>query len=291
MKVGDATATDTATTDATGAFTLVVGDPGEYDVEALKEHYGFDYPNGSRRVSVAAGENKAFGDVQANTWNVFDLTGARATDSTKIVMRFFSVRRQSGRDYGLPSGNVGAVVYSSKYRDADGTWRNVDLESHGDGRDASLGAVTRCGRRAGRTFPADTFTVRIVAKSTNGRGGRGATLDSAIATAVVPAKASGMAQRSAVSAPPPVADPGGPNAAASFSDGVVWEAGRSGTLGVAEAAAPELETASGRPARVTRQGEGDAGVDGVRDRVRTGRGRGAGGGDRDGQARDREGAG
>ncbi len=277
-KVGAGTATDTATTDATGAFTLVVGDPGEYDVEARKDQYGFDYPNGSRRVSVAAGENKAFGDVQANTWRILDLTGARATDSTKIVMRFFSVRRRSGRDYGLPSGNVGAVVYSSKYRDADGTWRNVDLENHGDGRDAFLGAVGRGGRRAGRTFPADTFTVRIVAKSTNRRGGRGATLDSAIATAVVPAKASGMAQRSAVSVSPPVADPVGSNATASFSDGVAR-------------AAPELGTASGRPARVARREEGDAGVDGVRDRNRMGLGRGAGGGDRDGRARDRARAG
>ena len=194
-QAGSSAPADTATTDATGAFTLTAKEPGLYEVHASKNRYGFDYPDGDRRVQVAAGESEAFGDIQSNTWRILDLTAERAPDTTKVVMRFFSLHALPGRDYGVPEGNVGPISYQSQYRDRDGTWKYVVPSFHGDDRAAFLVYVWQGGGQAGSRFPDDTFTIRIKAIS---KDGGGATLDSVFSTALVPARPGRPSQRQTI---------------------------------------------------------------------------------------------
>ncbi len=147
-KVGDTIAADATTTDATGTFTLTVSDPGAYDVEASKNRYGFNYPNGSQRVSVAAGAAESFGDIQSNTWQVLDLTAERASDMTKVIMRFSSLKAIPGRDYGVPEGTTGGIKYTSQYRDVSGEWKHVDFAYHGSSQDAFLASPWQGGGQA-----------------------------------------------------------------------------------------------------------------------------------------------
>ncbi len=107
--------------------------------------FGFDYPNGSRIVSVAPGQNKNFGNLQTNTWmllgptptrqinrrdtsasiisvggggnvtrgGIGGLKGNRAKEKTishhylaKVLrIQHFDRTIQSDRDYGIPEGN------------------------------------------------------------------------------------------------------------------------------------------------------------------------------------------
>ena len=55
---------DSYTTRKTGTFRLSVPF-GTYDIEGASDGYGYEYPNGVKRVTVAPGQALAFGDIEA----------------------------------------------------------------------------------------------------------------------------------------------------------------------------------------------------------------------------------
>ncbi len=186
-KAGASSVLDSATTGSSGLFAFSVPF-GDYDVEATKDKYGFDYPNGSRRVSVAPGQRRNFGRIQANTWKLLNARaergpGTTSTDSTitppvtshrwdeKIIVRYASTRRESGRDYGMPPGNNGRISAQYHYRDTDGAWKWLgEFENIPGAQNQSEGLMTRAwqgGGNAGNRIPDDTFTVRIQSRSLN----------------------------------------------------------------------------------------------------------------------------
>ncbi len=162
-----ATVVDSMKTGSSGTFRLKVPF-GDYDLRATKsiprmgpkgveipgrtfDGFGFDYPNGSRRVSVAPGQSKDFGKIQTNTWMLLDVMpewGTWSRDSTRSILsvgsngsvtrggiggltgsgtkekrksNFYQISHlfishfdrtmHAGRDYGVPDGHR-AVYYS-----------------------------------------------------------------------------------------------------------------------------------------------------------------------------------
>ncbi len=176
---------DSMKTGASGTFRLDVPF-GDYDLRASKsiprtgpngveipgrtfDGFGFDYPNGSRRASVAPGQNKNFGKIQTNTWI---LVGARAErrrilskersryiisvdsggsvtvgggagetrrssfyDPNVVVVHQFDRTMHPGRDYGVPKG------LSPWYFDYFGYFRSTK-----DSLDNSLSQAPVCSR-------------------------------------------------------------------------------------------------------------------------------------------------
>ncbi len=136
-KVGDTTTVvDSVTTGASGIFTLNVPF-GDYDIRASKADprvkgggrgYGFDYPNDSRTVSVAPGERKDYGKIQANTWLLRGLRAERimkkdsvvGSDTIQVWTNAASIFHLDAiiykdRNYELSAGNVGDPQYRTFY--------------------------------------------------------------------------------------------------------------------------------------------------------------------------------
>ncbi len=170
---------DSMKTGSSGTFRLKVPF-GDYDIRATKsiprmgpngveipgrtfDGFGFDYPNGSRRVSVAPGQNKNFGKIQTNTWMLLDvmpewgtfsedssstilsvgsngnvtrggvggLTGSGPKEKKKsffyedtyILFSHFDRTLQAGRDYGIPEGHR-MVYYDGVTSSVNGRYRS-----------------------------------------------------------------------------------------------------------------------------------------------------------------------
>ncbi len=198
-KAGESTATDSTTTGETGVFTFNVPF-GAYDVAASKDMWGFVYPSGSQRVSVAPGESKDYGTIDARTWVLRNVSAERGPawldsvpktnevivavhkDSAMVIFRYTNYDAEDGitdAQRGLPATNSGLPEYNYWYRDTDGMWRFMyhwkELPGESDdvwNKGVVLRACTDPGVSAqlcaaGRRVPDDTFTVRIESRSTN----------------------------------------------------------------------------------------------------------------------------
>ncbi len=184
-KVGASAATDSTTTGSTGVFTLSVPF-GAYDVEASKEFHGFDYPNGSQRVSVAPGERRDFGKIQANTWLFLDLTAERAgatVDSVanangdsvavhkqpdNVIVRYFSRELVAGRNYGMPPGTGDRPAVFFYYTQGDSINNasplfldSMDMGTRTQADWTKKGYYLSSARRSTLDFPDDTFSLMV----------------------------------------------------------------------------------------------------------------------------------
>ncbi len=135
------TVIDSTTTGASGTFTLAVPF-GDYRVTVSKKNWGVTYPNGSNRVSLAPGQRKNWGKLDARTWIIRNASAKRGpperttdgphTDTLgKVHISFADKRLDSdltAAQYGLPSqwdsGPPVVVGETYFFRDNDSTnWR------------------------------------------------------------------------------------------------------------------------------------------------------------------------
>ncbi len=220
-KAGESTATDSMTTGETGVFTFNVPF-GAYDVAVSKNRWGFVYPNGSQRVSVAPGESKDYGTIDARTWVLRNVSVERGPgvvdsvansvgdsvavhkDSAKVLFRYtnFTVAETgvlTTAQWGLPTGSVPPVGYEFWYRAADGNWRFMWHSENPPGDTVTTSNYGRMMRACsdpgvssrlcatGRVVPDDTFSVRVISKIGTTSGGRGTLLDADTLVLTVPA--------------------------------------------------------------------------------------------------------
>ncbi len=220
-KTGETKATDSMTTGPSGLFTLKVPF-GEYDIAAAKSRWGFVYPNSSQRTSLAPGQRKNFGTIDARTWvlrnvsvergpgvvdsvaNVVRDSVAVHKDSAKVLFRYtnFTVAETgvlTTAQWGLPTGSVPPVGYEFWYRAADGNWRFMWHSENPPGDTVTTSNYGRMMRACsdpgissrlcatGRVVPDDTFSVRVISKIGTTSGGRGTLLDADTLVLTVPA--------------------------------------------------------------------------------------------------------
>ncbi len=196
-KAGATAATATDTVGASGTFTFKVPF-GDYTVAATLDNWGFKYPNGSQSASLAPGQRKNFGTIEARTWVLRNVSATRGPpwvdsvanvvgdslavhkDSAKVLFRYTNYDAEDGitaAQRGLPATNSGLPEYNYWYRATDGNWRfmyhweNLPGESGWNKgvvlRACSDPAVSGALCATGRRVPDDTFTVRIESRSTN----------------------------------------------------------------------------------------------------------------------------
>ncbi len=177
---------DSTTTGAAGIFTLKLPF-GDYDVVATKDvFHGFDYPNDNQRVSLAPGQRRDFGRIQANTWLFLDLSAERAratVDSVAnevrdsiavhkqpddVIVRYFSRELVAGRNYGMPpgTGTRPAVFFYYMQGDSINNASPLFLDSKDMGTSTQAdwtkkGYFLRSARRSTLDFPDDTFTLWV----------------------------------------------------------------------------------------------------------------------------------
>ncbi len=177
---------DSTTTGAAGIFTLKLPF-GDYDVVATKDvFHGFDYPNDNQRVSLAPGQRRDFGRIQANTWLFLDLAAERAratVDSVAnevrdsiavhkqpddVIVRYFSRELVAGRNYGMPpgTGTRPAVFFYYMQGDSINNASPLFLDSKDMGTSTQAdwtkkGYFLRSARRSTLDFPDDTFTLWV----------------------------------------------------------------------------------------------------------------------------------
>ncbi len=218
--------TMTDTVGAAGTFTFKVPF-GDYTVSATKDKWGFKYPNNSQSASLAPGQRKNFGTIEARTWVLRNVSAKRGPpwvdkldatntvaandsvavhkDSAKVDIRYAnwsSVDGLSGitdAQRGLPATNVGAPTFQYWYRATDGNWRfmfHAEMVPNAGDEGYKVGTVLRaCSDPAvsgalcatGRTVPDDTFSVRVITLATTAASGAGTTLDADTVVVLVPA--------------------------------------------------------------------------------------------------------
>ncbi len=196
-KAGATAATATDTTGPSGLFTFKVPF-GEYDVAASKEDWGFVYPNGSQRTSLAPGQRKNFGAIEARTWVLRNVSAKRGPpwvdsvansagdsvgihkDSAKIHILYTNWDSQGDdltwAQLGGPAGSTPPTNYQYWYRDTDGAWQFLFHPELPPGETRyDKGTIQRaCSdnryavcKPLGRRVPDDTFSIRVVSRATS----------------------------------------------------------------------------------------------------------------------------
>ncbi len=306
-KAGDTTTiVDSTTTQRSGTFRLSVPF-GEYVVTASKARYGFNYPNDNQKVSVAPGQNVDFGKIQSYTWMYHNVRVERAPGvldtadgveyhryNGRIVVRWASIAPISGANLGFPAGNKGAAarefrfwwpeggswLWMGGYQNLPGKSNRHEGMSMNYLRNNPARRITSgplAGNYPADTLPYDTFTVRLVLRSTDKQNANASnynTLDSVVyyvktpavdpeATAIKARRSADadtvavdwtattppFAQQRVAATFPSIADLGGAKATLYYISGVTWRTRRA-TMRVT---APDLRTEQGAVIQVTKE--------------------------------------
>ncbi len=216
-KAGATAATATDTTGAAGTFSFKVPF-GEYDVAASLDKWGFVYPNGSQRVSLAPGQRKSFGTIDARTWVLREISAKRGPawvdklDATNTVAANDSVavHKDSSKVHivyrnneshlpitwaqlGGPTGSTPPSTFQFWWRDTDGAWKFLFHAQNPPGasnqqkgvvlRPCSTSSFAVC-RPLNRVLPDDTFSVRVITRATSSSN---AVIDADTVVVLVPA--------------------------------------------------------------------------------------------------------
>ncbi len=212
-KAGESTATDSTTTGETGVFTFNVPF-GAYDVAASRDKWGFVYPNGSQRVSVAPGEDKDYGTIDARTWTLREVSAKRGPawvdsvanangdsvgvhkDSSKVHILYGgneSYLPITWAQLGGPAGSTPPTTFQFWWRDTDGAWKFLFHAQNPPGAsNQAKGVVLRpCSNNSfavckplNRQVPDDSFSVRVITRATNNSN---AVIDADTVVVLVPA--------------------------------------------------------------------------------------------------------